>query len=213
MLLNRKLINRVTKWFAIFMAAVFALSITFVSGKAGNIFEGCSRSSSTSGNSNVDSQVKYYTDLINQNPQDKDSMLALASLYAQDSVGQYSDAINWFNKYLQIDPQNVDVRIRMGAIYLKMNDANSAVSVLTDATRLAPTNANAFMQLGVAARQAGQNQTAIAAWNTFLQLAPNDPSAPAVKNEIATLAAAPAQTPTTAAAPAPGAAAPAAPAP
>lgn len=205
MLLDRKKINRIARWFAIVLAIIFALSGIFlgVGSKTGNIFAGCAKSTSNiSASSSFEERERYYLDLIQQNPQDKDSMLQLASLYASEGVGRYNDAINWFNKYLELDPKNVDVRIRIGSIYLnKLSDAASAVKVLTEATAIAPDNANAFLQLGLAAKTAGQNQTAILAWTKYLELDPNSSYASQIKDELAKLATQPATTPTTAAEP------------
>ena len=201
MLLNRKFINRLAKWFAVAFAVIFALSITFVSGKTGNIFQGCSSSTSSSSQSNIGDQEAYYQKLIKQNPKDKESVLALAGLYEENDVARYQDAVTLINNYLKVVPNDTDVRVSLSNAYIAMNDPKSAMSVLTDATKLAPQDPNLFLQLGMAAKKAGDNQAAIAAWNTFLQLAPNDPNAPTVKSEITTLSSEPAQAPTT---PAPG---------
>ncbi|MHB1413442.1 MAG: hypothetical protein ACYCXE_08845, partial [Thermoleophilia bacterium] len=45
-------------------------------------------------------------------------------------------------------------------------------------------NADAYVQLGLAAKAALQNQVAIQAWNKYLQLQPNGSYAADIKNQI-----------------------------
>lgn len=201
MLLDRKRINRWTRWFAIIMAIIFALSGIFFgvgSYVGGNILSGCAKSPPSANSTSFEDREAYYLSQIDQNPQDNVSMLALASLYADDSVGRYDDAINWLNKALALDPKNVDVQMRIASIYItKTQNYNEAIKVLTQVTAQAPDNANAFLQLGQAAKAAGQNANAILAWNRYLELAPNSPYAATIKDEIAKLSALPPVTPTT----------------
>jgi len=202
MLMDRKRINRWTRWFAILMAIAFALGTVFlgVGSSTGNIFSGCSGGTpdSISSSSSIEEREQYYLSQIEQNPQDNISMLALANLYADDTVGRYDDAITWLNNYLATDPKNVDIRLRIADIYLsKTQNNDAAVKTLTELTAMAPDNALAYLKLGQAAKAAGQNQTAILAWNRYLQLAPNSEFAATIQEEIAKLSALPATTPPT----------------
>lgn len=198
MLLDRKKINRFTRWFAIGLAIVFALSGIFlgVGSKTGNVFGGCSKQTgSLSANSSLEDRVAYYRNLIEQNPQDTDSMLALANLYGGSDVGKYDDAIIYYKMYLAIVPNNVDALMLVGRAQLNKGDNEGAVKTLIQVTQLAPTNSYAYLQLGLAAKAAGQNQTAILAWNKWLEMNPNDSNAQAVKDEIANLVTKPAVEP------------------
>jgi tetratricopeptide (TPR) repeat protein len=178
-----------------------------VGSKTGNLFAGCDKSTSISGNSSIEDQQNYYLDLIAKNPQDKESMLALANLYADPSVNRYPDAITYFNQYLALDPtnvnlvENVKILVREGEIYTNnIGDYQAAITVLTQATTLDPVNAVAFRDLGVASAKAGQNQNAILAYTKYLELAklpPESPVVESVQKEIAKLAALPAVTPST----------------
>jgi len=75
---------------------------------------------------------------------------------------------------------------------------SKAVGVYKRIVKLNPTDATTQIQLGQAAQAAGDTKTAIAAFKTFLKLAPNDPLAPQVKQALKSLQATPAVTPTTA---------------
>ncbi|MHB1389627.1 MAG: tetratricopeptide repeat protein [Thermoleophilia bacterium] len=199
--MDRKKINRMTRWAALILAVVFGLGTVLlgVGSKTGNIFSGCYSNSkgSISASSSVAEKEAYYQDLVAQNPQDKDSMLALVTLYSDTSVGRYNDAITWLNKYLTLDPTNMDQRLRIARIQMdNLQDSAAAVQTLIQVTTTDPTNAAAFLMLGQAAKGAGQNSTAILAWNRYLELAPTSEYASLIKDEIAKLVAAPAAAPT-----------------
>ena len=200
MLLDSKIIIRWTRWVAIILAAVFGLCTVFlgVGSKTGNMFSGCSKSSpgSISSASSFEDREAYYKSQVDENPLDNVSMLALANRYADQSAGRYDDAITWFNKALQIDPKNVDIRLRIASIYLNnTQNYEAAVKTLTEVTTMAPDNAMAFLLLGQAAKAAGQKQTAILAWSRYLELAPTSEYASLIKDEIAKLVALPAVAP------------------
>lgn len=202
MLMDRKKINRLVRWSALGLAIIFALGTVFlgVGSKTGNIFSGCDKSSggSISAASSVDDKEAFYKDQVAQNPQDKDAMLALVTLYADDSVGRYDDAILWLNKYIALDPKNTDQRLRIARIQMdKQQDNAAAVKTLNEVTAMDSANAIAFLMLGQAAKGAGQNQTAILAWGRYLELAPTSEYAALIKDEIAKLATQPAVTPQT----------------
>jgi Flp pilus assembly protein TadD len=63
----------------------------------------------------------------------------------------------------------------------------SAEAVYQKLVALNPSDATTQIQLGQAAQSAGDTATAIAAFNTFLKLAPTDPLAPQVKQALKSL--------------------------
>jgi tetratricopeptide (TPR) repeat protein len=62
--------------------------------------------------------------------------------------------------------------------------AASQQKVYEDLTLLIPDDPSVFLSLGIAAQEANDAESAIAAYQKFLGLAPNDPSAPQVKQQI-----------------------------
>jgi tetratricopeptide (TPR) repeat protein len=67
------------------------------------------------------------------------------------------------------------------------NAQRSAESAYQKLAALNPSDATTQIQLGQAAQSAGDTETAIAAYNAFLKLAPTDPLAPQVKQALKTL--------------------------
>jgi regulator of sirC expression with transglutaminase-like and TPR domain len=51
-------------------------------------------------------------------------------------------------------------------------------------TLLVPDDPSLWLSLGIASQEASDYESAIAAYKKFLELAPNDPSAPQVKQQI-----------------------------
>jgi cytochrome c-type biogenesis protein CcmH/NrfG len=69
--------------------------------------------------------------------------------------------------------------------YTKLGDTEKrAEKVYQRLARLNPGDATTQVQLGEAAQSAGDTKTAIAAYKRFLKLAPTDPLAPAVKQQL-----------------------------
>jgi tetratricopeptide (TPR) repeat protein len=73
----------------------------------------------------------------------------------------------------------------VSAAQTKVQDAaQSAVSVYVKIAELRPADANVQLELAQAAQQAGDAPTAITAYETFLRLAPDDPNAVIVKQQL-----------------------------
>jgi len=62
--------------------------------------------------------------------------------------------------------------------------AASQQKIYEQLTLLIPDDPSVFLSLGIAAQEANDAESAIAAYKKFLALAPNDPSAPQVKQQI-----------------------------
>ena len=69
------------------------------------------------------------------------------------------------------------------------NAYREAAKVYQDLTLLTPDDPNVFLQLGVASQSANDIDAAIAAYRQFLALAPDDASAPLVKQQLKILVA------------------------
>ncbi len=70
---------------------------------------------------------------------------------------------------------------------LVQNALNDAVTTYQRLTRLEPADATVQLELAQTARQAANDRVALGAYQTFLKLAPDDPSASLVRQEIKSL--------------------------
>ncbi len=77
------------------------------------------------------------------------------------------------------------VNERLNDLYSRMQtEYRLALSVYADIARLRPRDETIQFELAQAAEAANDTQSAIAAYERFLELAPDDPSAPAVRDRI-----------------------------
>lgn len=93
-----------------------------------------------------------------------------------------------------VKAQRLDALNQLATIYAEMNDSNATLRVLERITALTPKDPQAFLNLGLTARNAGDTATALLAFSRFLELDPTSQYAPDVKAAIAELA--PQATPT-----------------
>jgi regulator of sirC expression with transglutaminase-like and TPR domain len=83
---------------------------------------------------------------------------------------------------------STDASNRANAANLRAQNAyRQAANVYEQLTLLTPDDPSVFLQLGVASQSAGDYPSAIAAYRKFLALAPDDASAPLVKQELKAL--------------------------
>jgi tetratricopeptide (TPR) repeat protein len=77
------------------------------------------------------------------------------------------------------------VNERLNDVYTRMQtEYRLALSVYADVARLRPRDATIQFELARAAESSSDTQAAIAAYERFLELAPDDPSAPAIRERI-----------------------------
>src|SRR5215204_1498099 len=77
---------------------------------------------------------------------------------------------------------------KLNELYQKQQgDYNNAEKINLRIVKLSPKDANAQLNLGQSAQQAGDTTRAIAAYNKFIKLAPDDPTVALVKQQIKAL--------------------------
>jgi tetratricopeptide (TPR) repeat protein len=85
---------------------------------------------------------------------------------------------------------STDANNRANAANVRAQNAYSeSAKVYQDLTLLTPDDPQVFLQLGVASQSANDIESAIAAYRQFLKLAPDDASAPLVKQQLKVLVA------------------------
>jgi tetratricopeptide (TPR) repeat protein len=190
-LLNRKKINRLAKFAAASLAFVFAF--TFVTAGVGsglNVnwmdlwsgLSGGSGASSADGRTPSD-QIQEYDAVLATNPNDYDALVGTANQYA--ALRDTTNEAVYLERAVAVN-ENADLYRRLASIYLSSDNRNdeAAVRVLNSLTKLEPNDAQAFLQLGAAQRNLGNDNAAVLAWNRYLELAPEGDMADTVKAQI-----------------------------
>ncbi len=73
------------------------------------------------------------------------------------------------------------------SLQIRQKKTDDAIAVVQTFSAANPKNTDALLQLGQLAQTAGRTQLARLSYQTFLRLAPDDPSADAVRDQLKTL--------------------------
>lgn len=104
--------------------------------------------------------------------------------------GSYSEAIVAYQKALELDPSNVDVRVDMGTCYRNLGQAEKAIEIYKQALQINPNHAFAWRNSGVVYYyDLHKNAEALAAFKKYLEVSPNAADAAQIKQTIAQISA------------------------
>lgn len=123
-------------------------------------------------------------DAINKDPNDFDSLVKLGNLFYDGQ--QFPIAIQYYERALNIHPENPDVRTDMGTAYFYNGNPDRAISELQTSLKYRPGHAQALFNLGWVRWQGKQDpKGASAAWQQLLKENPNYPQRQQVEQYIA----------------------------
>jgi cytochrome c-type biogenesis protein CcmH/NrfG len=86
--------------------------------------------------------------------------------------GEYAKSVKYFRRALNLNPDNVDVRISLGAVLMAINDFRSAEEELKKALRIQPANALALSNLGSVYGRTGRFREAQETYEKVLAVDP-----------------------------------------
>ncbi len=87
--------------------------------------------------------------------------------------GRYEEAIQEFNKAIEIDPNNPEIYFYRGNTYADKGDSDKAIDDFTKAIQLDPTNANAYYNRGISYSDKRDLDRAIADYSKTIELDPS----------------------------------------
>jgi cytochrome c-type biogenesis protein CcmH/NrfG len=119
---------------------------------------------------------------VEQQPQNPEAYEELASAYAASE--DYPQAIAAAQEAVDLQPGNLERVQVLVSLQLQAGQNAAAVGSLQDYTAQNPQDADAFLQLGQQAEQVRRIPLARLAYQTFLQLRPDDPNAEAVRDRL-----------------------------
>ena len=121
-------------------------------------------------------------ELVAENPQDPEAWEELASAHA---AGQnFEDAIEAERMAVELDPKNFNRVSTLVGFHIQTGDPDAAVEAVQTYTRANPKDADAFLTLGQLAANVGRFPLARLSYQRYLQLSPDSPDAPAVRQAI-----------------------------
>jgi tetratricopeptide (TPR) repeat protein len=127
--------------------------------------------------------IKQMEEMATQNPKDADIRLRLAnSLYDQK---QYSQAIEWYERALELDPKNVNARTDLGTAYYNIGRPRDALREYSRSLEINPKHESTMVNI-IVVNLDGTHDLAAArkAWDRLYNLNPNHPSLADLKEQI-----------------------------
>jgi tetratricopeptide (TPR) repeat protein len=120
----------------------------------------------------ADAQAAPLIAKLNSNPKDPDTLVSIGNLYYDGQ--QYSVAVTYYNRALELRPSDASVRTDMATAYWYLGSADEAISQFNKALIVAPTNPNTLFNLGLVKWQGKHDSAgAIALWKKLLDANPN----------------------------------------
>ena len=203
MLLDRRGIRKWAKWVALILAIIFAISFVAMGVGQGTGGMNVLDAFSCSGDQTPEPQTEQerlnaLLQTLEANPKDTTTMLAVATMYeSMYAAGEGNGteylvtAAAFLRNAIDVDPSLKDVYLRVAKIYMEdeLQQFDAAVPVLNQATTVDPTNADVFLNLGIAQNSLGNKTGAVLAWQKYLELEPNGEMASVVRQQIEKLTA------------------------
>jgi cytochrome c-type biogenesis protein CcmH/NrfG len=175
MLLDQKRTKRTVQIVAILTSLAFAGVIFVVLGLI--VFGG---GSSPQGDLLDDARAQ-----VERNPNSAAAYDDLAAAYAANE--RLTEAVDAAEKAVELEPASYQRIQTLISIQIRAGQTGSAITTLQDFTRDNSEHAEAFLQLGQLADQSGRTDLAGLAYQRFVTLAPDDPTAEDVRNRLADL--------------------------
>jgi tetratricopeptide (TPR) repeat protein len=127
--------------------------------------------------------IKQMEDMAAQNPKDADIRLKLANLLYDQ--GQYSQAIEWYERALELDPKNVDARTDLGTAFFYMGRPQDALREYRQSLQIDPKHEPTLLNT-IIVNLEGTHDLAAAqqAWDRLHKLNPNHPALAGLKEKL-----------------------------
>jgi tetratricopeptide (TPR) repeat protein len=127
--------------------------------------------------------VKQLEDLAAQNPKDPEVRLKLANfLYDQR---QYAQAIEWYQRTLELDPKNVNARTDLGTAYFYTGRPREALREYRKSLALNPRHEPTLLNMVVVNLEGTHDLAAAqAAWDRLHKVNPNSPALESLRQKL-----------------------------
>jgi cytochrome c-type biogenesis protein CcmH/NrfG len=116
-------------------------------------------------------KIEDLKEILRNDPKNLSAWLKLGKLYSD--FGLTRDAIDAYNRYLTLQPDNPDVRTDLGIMLRRLGDFDGAIEEFQKAARSDPKHSNCRYHLGIILLHDKRDvKEAIRAWEDFLKVAP-----------------------------------------
>ncbi len=128
-------------------------------------------------------EIKLLEETAKANPKNAAAWTAFGN--ALYDAGRFNEAVDAYQKSLDINPNNVDVRVDMGTCYKNIGKPDRALDEYRRAIKINPNHPLAHRNSGVVlAFDLHEKSQGIKEFEKYLELAPNAPDAGRVRQTI-----------------------------
>jgi len=131
-------------------------------------------------------KIEDLKETLREDPKNLHAWLKLGDIYFD--YNKYREASEAYQQYLSINPENPDVRTKMGVMLRGLGDIDGAIEAFRRASLIDSKHAESRFQLGaVFLREKKDVNEAIAAWEDYLKVEPKSKRANWVRTEVGRL--------------------------
>jgi len=128
-------------------------------------------------------KIEDLKEILRNDPKNLSAWLKLGKLYSD--FGLTRDAIDAYNRYLTLQPDNPDVRTDLGILLRRLGDFDGDIEEFQKAARSDPKHSNSRYHLGIILLHDKRDvKEAIRAWEDFLKVAPEGERVRRVRAQI-----------------------------
>ena len=119
----------------------------------------------------ADKKAEPLLEKLKSDPNNSDLLVEIGKIY--NSTHQFKEAVDYYNRALQVDPKNVAIRTEMASCLYYSGDIDGAISQLQQSLSNDPKDANSLFNLGMIMWQGKKDSKgAVAAWQQLLKSNP-----------------------------------------
>jgi len=131
----------------------------------------------------ISREISQLEDIVKKDPNNYQALVTIGNDYFD--LGEAQKAVDVYTRALAIKGDDPNVLTDMGVMYRQLKDFPKAVAAFRKAVSISPTHAQSRMNLGVVLmHDLNDPKGAIAAWEDYLRVAPNDPSAENIRRAL-----------------------------
>jgi cytochrome c-type biogenesis protein CcmH/NrfG len=127
--------------------------------------------------------IAQLEDIVKKDPKNYQALVQIGNDYFD--LGEAEKSVDAYTKALAIKDGDPNVLTDMGVMYRQLKDFPKALAAFRKAAAASPTHPQSRMNIGVVLmHDLNDPKGAIAAWEDYLRVAPNDPNAENIRRSI-----------------------------
>jgi len=121
---------------------------------------------------------------VEEHPDDRGSLVALGNSFYD--MGRFDAAIEWYEKALALDPEDIEVSTDLGTAYLYTGDRAAALERFRKSLEIDGDHPQTLQNMGVAYFSTGEYKEAVEVWERLIDIHPDYVRAKEIREQIKT---------------------------